>query len=178
MENNIVDQDTLIEKSWMYIKTVVDVVRQPVLILDEDLHVRGANDSFYSLFQVDKNATEHNIVYELGNGQWNIPALKTLLEDILPKNTFFNGFEVAHTFPLIGRKVMMLNARQIHVDNDIEGMFPAIILLAMEDVSDIMTVADKLVHHTGQFEKKMTKRTHSIELHIAALQLEINKLKQ
>src|SRR3989338_2677387 len=117
------------EKSWTYIKTVVDVVREPVLILDKNLRVMAANESFYSMFQVEPKDTEKKIVYELGNGQWNIPELKRLLEDILPKNTFFKGFEVVHIFPFIGRRVMILNARQIHIKEDFA--FPPIILLAI-----------------------------------------------
>src|SRR3989344_2317466 len=86
-------------ESWTYIKTVVDVVRQPILILDKDFKVMAANESFYQTFQVELKDTENKMVYELGNGQWDIPALRKLLEDILPKNTFFKGFEVAHEFP-------------------------------------------------------------------------------
>src|SRR3989338_3264754 len=82
------------EESWTYIKTVVDVVREPVLILDKDFRVMAGNDSFYRTFQVEIKGTEGMVVYELGNGQWNISALRKLLEDILPKNTFFKGFEV------------------------------------------------------------------------------------
>src|SRR4051812_29380380 len=74
------------EKSWTYIKSVVDVVREPVLILDKDLKVMTANESFYRAFQVESADTEKKNVYELGNGQWNIPALRKLLEDILPQN--------------------------------------------------------------------------------------------
>ena len=133
------------EESWTYIKTVVDVVREPVLILDKDLRVMAANESFYRTFQVEPKDTEGKIVYELGNGQWNIPALRKLLEDILPKNTFFKGFDVAHEFPFIGRKVMILNARQIHPKEDAtKGLFPPIILLAIEDVTEMMVVAETL----------------------------------
>ena len=106
------------EVSWTYIKTVVDIVREPVLILDKDLRIMSANESFYRTFQVESKDTEGQVVYKLGNGQWNIPALRKLLEDILPKNTFFKGFEVTHEFPFIGRKVMILNARQIHLKED------------------------------------------------------------
>src|SRR3989338_924244 len=131
------------EKSWTYIKTVVDVVREPILILDKDLRVMAANDSFYRTFQVELKDTEKRIVYELGNGQWNIPALRKLLEDILPKNSFFKGFEVDHEFPFIGRKVMILNARQIHFKEDaVSEQFPPIILLAIEDVTEMMVVAE------------------------------------
>lgn len=164
------------EKSWTYIKTVVDVVREPVLILDKDFNVMAANESFYRTFQVEPKDTERKIVYELGNGQWNIPALRKLLEDILPKNTFFKGFEVTHEFPSIGHKVMILNARQIQVEED--TAFPPIILLAIEDVTEMMAVAETLAGHTKQVETKLTERTNRLETHIGKLEKEIRGLKK
>jgi len=163
------------EKSWTYIKTVVDVVREPVLILDKNFRVMAANESFYRVFQVDPKDTEQKVVYELGNGQWNIPALRKLLEDILPKNTFFKGFEVAHEFPSIGHKTMILNARQIHVKEDTS--FPSIILLAMEDVTEMMGVAEMLASHTKQFEIKTGERIEKLEIYIKKLEKEVNELK-
>lgn len=167
------------EKSWTYIKTVVDVVREPVLILDKDLRVMAANESFYRMFQVELKDTERNIVYKLGNGQWNIPALRKLLEDILPQNSFFKGFEVDHEFPFIGRKVMILNARQIHFKEDtVSELFPPIILLAMEDVTAMMVVAETLATHVKQTEAKLTARTQKLEIHIEKLEKEISILKK
>jgi len=163
------------EKSWTYIKTVVDVVREPVLILDKNFRVMAANESFYRVFQVDPKDTEQQVVYELGNGQWNIPALRKLLEDILPKNTFFKGFEVAHEFPSIGRKTMILNARQIHVEGD--ATFPPIILLAIEDVTEMMEVAEMLARHTKQFEVETEERMEKLETFVQKLQKEIAELK-
>lgn len=166
------------EESWTYIKTVVDVVREPVLILDKDLRVKAANESFYRTFQVEAKDTESRVVYELGNGQWNIPVLKKLLEDILPKNTFFKGFEVIHEFPFIGRKVMILNARQIYFKKDsVSGVFPPIILLAMEDVTEIMVVAETLTNHTNRLETVFAERSHRLENYIQKLEKEINNLK-
>jgi len=176
MKNNITKQEaeTVIgadfidhfwEKSWTYIKTVVDVVREPVLILDKNFCVMAANESFYRTFQVEAKETENKIIYDLGNGQWNIPALKKLLEDILPKNTFFKGFEVVHEFPFIGRKVMILNARQIHVKDD--NSFPPIILLAIEDVTEMMFVAENLANHTKRMEAMMMERMENLEKEIA-----------
>jgi PAS domain-containing protein len=170
--------DRLWVGSWTYIKTVVDVVREPILILDKDLRVMAANDSFYRTFQVEPADTEKKIVYELGDGQWDIPALRKLLEDILPKSTFFKGFEVSHEFPSIGHKVMILNARRIYQENDAPIVFPPIILLAIEDVTEIMTVAEKLANHTNQFEAKHTKRTQNLETHIEKLEKEIQELKK
>jgi len=177
--------DHLLEKSWTYIKTVVDVVREPVLILDKDFRVIVANDPFYNKFKVKSTETENKIVYELGDGQWNIPGLRKLLEDILPKDTFFNGFEVTHDFPSIGRKIMILNARQIHFEenvffkeNALSKLFQKIILLAIEDVTEIMDVAETLASHTKNFEDNLTKRTQEMEICIGKLREEINELKK
>jgi len=164
------------EKSWTYIKTVVDVVREPVLILDKNLNVMSANESFYRMFQVEAKDTEGKIVYELGNGQWNIPALRKLLEDILPKNSFFKGFEVSHGFPYIGHKIMILNARQIYVRE--EDAFPPIILLAMEDVTEMMGVAETLANHMNQSGEKMSIQTAKIKSDIARLEKDIKEIKE
>src|SRR6185436_14185825 len=170
--------ERLWEESWTYIKTVVDVVREPVLILDKNLCIIAANDSFCEVFKVRRKDTENEIIYELGNGQWNIPSLRKLLEDILPKNTFFKGFEVAHDFPVIGRKVMILNARRIYIKEDATaGHFPSIILLAMEDVTEMMGVAEMLARHTNQFEAEMADRTGKMEIRIKELETEISKIK-
>jgi len=138
----------------------------------------AANEPFYRTFQVEAKDTERKIVYELGNGQWNIPALKKLLEDILPKNTFFKGFEVTHEFPFIGRKVMILNARQIHFkESAATKTFPPIILLAMEDITDMMFVAEKLAGHTKQIEAIHEERAAKLELYITKLEEQIIVLK-
>jgi two-component system, chemotaxis family, CheB/CheR fusion protein len=93
------DADKLWQVAWTYIRTVVDTIREPFLILDKDLRILSANRTFYVNFQVTKKETEGSLVYKLGNGQWNIPKLKILLEDILPKNTHFEDFKVEHNFP-------------------------------------------------------------------------------
>jgi len=166
------------EESWTYIKTVVDVLREPVLILNKDLCVMAANETFYRMFRVEPKDTEGTVVYELGNGQWNIPALRKLLEEILPQNAFFKGFEVIHEFPYIGRKVMILNARQIHRRNDGGKELPPIILLAMEDVTEMMLVAETLAGHANHMETKLTERTQKLDLKIKGLEREINLLKK
>lgn len=159
--------DELWKESWTYIQTVVDVVREPILILDKDLKVMAANDTFYKTFKVDKKETTGQVVYELGNGQWDIPDLKKLLENILPKHTFFKGFEVAHNFPTIGRKVMILNGRQIHFENkDFSKACPEIIMLAIEDITEFMLVANQIVGHTNNLETKFERRITSLETQI------------
>ena len=179
LRSNQIYPSRLWEKSWTYIKTVVDVVREPVLILDKNLRIMTANDSFYRTFQVELKDTENKNVYELGNGQWNIPALRKLLDDILPQNTFFKGFEVSHDFPFIGRKVMILNARQIYFKEDKEAEeFPPIILLAMEDVTEIMAVAETLATHSRELDERLTDKTKKLEKQISRLENEIMELKK
>jgi two-component system CheB/CheR fusion protein len=115
-----------------FAESVVNTVRQPLMVLDKDLVVQSINTAFRRIFQVSDEQTLHRRIYELGNGQWDIPRLRTLLEDILPHNSTFHDFEVNHVFPDIGRKKMLLNAQVMMCDDN-----PArLILLAIEDVTD------------------------------------------
>ena len=165
--------ERLSKENWSYIKTVVGIVREPILILDKDLRVIAANDSFYHTFQVEQKDTENRLVYELGNGQWNIPDLRKLLEDILPKNTFFKSFDVTHDFPAIGQKTMLLNARQIHfTDNDIPKLFPAIIFLAIEDITPMMALAETLAISVKDLASRNAERVYSLETYIKKLEKE------
>lgn len=165
--------------SWTYIKTVVDVVREPVLILDKNLCVLAANEPFYNTFQVDLKETENKLVYKLGNGQWDIPDLRRLLEDILPKNTFFKGYKVMHVFPVIGRKIMILNARQIHYRGDSSSeKVPPIILLAIDDVTGMMDVAESFTGHIEGVEKKFSERIAGFEIQLKNLQTELAEFKK
>ena len=90
--------EQLIEAAREYAESIVATVREPLLILDSELHVRSANRSFYKTFKVEPAETEGRSIYDLGNGQWNIPALRTLLEEILPRHISFDDFEVEHNF--------------------------------------------------------------------------------
>jgi len=163
------------EQSWTYIRTVVDVLSEPVIILDKNFVVLAANEAFYDLFQVDKKNTEGEVIYKLGNGQWDIPVLRKLLEDILPKNTFFKGFEVEHNFPLIGQRTIILNARHIHTrDKSTSELFPQLIMIAMEDVSDIMSIANRLSEYTNRIEQTLVNRTEKLEVKIVKLENKIS----
>src|SRR5687768_4220281 len=113
-----------------YSQDIVDTVREPLLMLDTTLRVHSANRAFYQTFQVTAQETEHHLIYELGNGQWDIPDLRRLLEDVVPKSSVFNDFELVHTFPVFGRRVMLLNARKLKAGNHGE-----LLVVAMEDVT-------------------------------------------
>src|SRR5687768_14934121 len=123
-------REPLVEDIQDYALNIVDTVREPLLILDTTLRVRSANRAFYQTFQVSPEETVDQLIYELGNGQWDIPALRTLLEDIVPKSSVFNDFELEHAFPVIGRRVMLLNARKLQA-----GRHGELLVLAMEDVT-------------------------------------------
>src|SRR5687767_3997354 len=94
-------------------ESIVETVREPLLLLDGDLVVRLANRSFYRTFRVSPDQTINHLLYDLGDGQWDIPRLRLLLEEILPRNSHFEDFEVEHDFPTVGPKVMLLNARRL-----------------------------------------------------------------
>src|SRR3984893_2967345 len=127
----LMTREPLVEDIQNYALNIVDTVREPLLILDTTLRVRSANHAFYQTFQVSSAETENHLIYELGNGQWDIPDLRTLLEDVVPKSSVFNDFELEHTFPVIGRRVMLLNARKLKAGNHGE-----LLVLAMEDVTE------------------------------------------
>lgn len=166
-------------ESSLYIKAIVDIVREPILILDHTLRVTAANDSFYRMFQVEKKDTEHTLVYRLGNGQWNIPSLRRLLEEILPQNTFFRDFEVTHVFPFLGKKTMILNARQIHfTDSALSTLFPPIIVLAIEDITPMMAVAETLAVHVKELAAQNAGRTLQLEMYDDTLEKEIAEIKE
>jgi PAS domain S-box-containing protein len=111
-----------------YSEKIIDSLRQALLVLDWELRVKHANQPFYEIFQVNPAETEGRLVYELGNHQWYIPKLRTLLEEILPETQTFDDFEVQHDFEDIGSRTVLLNARRLDHLN--------LILLAIEDITE------------------------------------------
>jgi two-component system, cell cycle sensor histidine kinase PleC len=114
-----------------YAESMINTVREPLLVLDQNLRVVTASRSFYGVFKVKPGETVQQLIYDLGNKQWNIPKLRELLETILPQKTSFDNYEVEHDFTTIGRRIMLLNARQIQRASGKER----IILLAIEDIT-------------------------------------------
>ncbi|HEX8237551.1 MAG TPA: PAS domain S-box protein [Abditibacteriaceae bacterium] len=127
---------------------ILQTIREPLVILDADLRVKLANRAFYQTFQVTEDETENKLFYELGNGEWKIPALCTLLEEIVPRDTQFNNFEVEHDFPHVGRKAMLLNARRVYQ----EPGGTQTILLSIEDVTERKRLENALQAHTRKLE--------------------------
>ena len=124
-------RERAVQDARAYADSIIDTVRDPLIVLDANLRVRSASRSFYQAFGVTPEVTEGRLVYELGNGQWNIPRLRTLLEEILPQENSFRDFEVDHVFERIGQRRMLLNARKVWTPEN----HSELILLAIEDIT-------------------------------------------
>jgi two-component sensor histidine kinase len=120
-------------------QAIVNTIHEPLLVLDADLRVTAASRAFYETFKVDADETHDCLLYDLGDGQWDIPALRLLLETILPERTAMDDFEVDHDFPGVGRRIMLLNARKVVYDTS-----PSMtILLAFTDITARRTIEDE-----------------------------------
>lgn len=132
IEKKVIERTERLKVSQDYMDSIVQTVRESLIVLDRDYRVLSVNEHFLRTFKVSKSETEGKTLYELGNGQWNIQALKDLLEKVLPTNNPVLDFEVEHDFPHIGTKLMLLNAHRI----ELEGEYKDRILLAIEDITD------------------------------------------
>lgn len=123
-----IEAESIMHSEQQYAENIFETIREPLIVLDQELRLVSANSAFYKKFKVTKKQSIGKLIYRLGNGQWNIPKLRLLLEDILPHSSHLDNFEVEHEFEDIGKKVMLLNARRVdHVK---------LILLAIEDITD------------------------------------------
>ncbi|MFA6304387.1 MAG: PAS domain-containing protein [Patescibacteria group bacterium] len=168
MVNNKVDENIKESKevALHYMKTLVEVARESFLILDSELRVVSANPTFYQSFKVSEKETENMLLYNLGNGQWDIVELKKLLEEILPENNVIKDYEVTHVFENIGQKTIVLNARQI---DSVQ-----LIILAMEDVTAKNQLEHKLSEYTKNLEIKIAERTKQLTIKVKELE-DLNK---
>ncbi len=134
-------QEKLVSDSRAYADNILSTLRHAFLVLDNDLRVVTANRAFYKGFAVTPEETDGRLVYDLGNRQWDIPKLRELLEEILPKHgTTIEGFEVEHEFEGVGRKIMSLNARRVNKP----GNNSQLILLGIEDITERKQAENKL----------------------------------
>lgn len=115
-----------------YAESIIATVREPLIVLDDQLRVISANRSFFRTFQVSEKNTIGQFIFDLGNQQWDIPELRHLLNEVLSQNKVFNDYEVTHNFEDIGTKVMLLNAREIYI----KEIHTHRILLAIEDITE------------------------------------------
>ena len=125
-------KETELRDALAYSESIVDTLREPLLVLDGGLRVKSASRGFCTTFVVSDEETIGRFIYDLGNGQWNIPGLRTLLDEILPKGKRLRDFKVMHDFPELGTRVMLLNARKLWG----EANGTELVLLAIEDVTE------------------------------------------
>lgn len=169
MGSNVAEQTTSQEskdQALHYFKTLVEVARESFLILDSDLRVITANPVFYQIFQVIPERTENKLLWELGNGQWDIPDLKSLLEKVLPDRKVVKDYVVSHLFETIGQKTMLLNAKQIDTVQ--------LIVLAIEDITARKDLESKLAVTIKDLAAKVEERTKELTERIKELEL-VNK---
>lgn len=152
-------------QSLVYADDIIATLREPFVVLDSDLRVKTANRSFYDAFRVSKEETENRLVYDLGNGQWDIPGLRTLLDEVLSRNQMVHDYEVRHTFPTLGLKTMLLNARPFPPDSK----YPELILLAVEDVSALRERADELAEANRHKDEFLATLAHELRNPLAPI---------
>ena len=141
------------------IEDIFETVREPLLVLDANLNILSANRSFYNIFKVEQGETIGHLIFDVGNNQWDIPALRTLLEDILPTHKRFDNYEVEHDFPTIGYKTMLLNARQVYR----KDVGTQMILLAIEDITERKKVEKALEANEAKY-RELVQNANSIIL--------------
>lgn len=132
LEIRVQERTRELQEAQRYAESIVETIREPLVVLGADLRVISANSAFYTSFKVTPEETERRFIYDVGNRQWDIPRLRALLEQVVPTNTHFQDFEVDHEFPLIGQRNMLLNAHRIYQ----EGKGTQMILLAIYDITE------------------------------------------
>jgi two-component system CheB/CheR fusion protein len=142
-----------------FAEAIVETVREPLVILTQNLQVMKANKAFYDTFRAVPEETEGRLIYDLGTGQWNIPKLRELLENVLPAHSTFRDFEVTHEFEHVGRKVMLLNASEIFNPN----AQARTILLAIEDATDRKQAEEELRTTNAELQHFAYALTHDLQ---------------
>jgi len=141
-----------------FAQSIVETVRHPLLVLDGNLRVRKANSAFYRTFKASGAETEGHLVYELGGGQWDIPRLRALLEEVARDGASFKDLEVRHDFPHLGVKVMVLDAHLVVHDDG-----TPMILLAIEDATEKTQALDSLLNLNRELDDRVRDRTAQLE---------------
>jgi two-component system, chemotaxis family, CheB/CheR fusion protein len=167
-------RNDLLNESYEYSEAIVNTMHEPMLVLGKDLRVKSANKSFYKKFAVSEEQTEGSLLYDLGNKQWDIPALRELLEEIIPNNSQLYNYEVKHTFLHLGEKIMSLNANRIIQKTHREHL----ILLIISDITEVRQLLlekelrekellNKVIHESTEeklrLEKAVNKRTRQLK---------------
>ena len=137
---------------------IVDTVRDPLLVLDHDLRIVAASRAFFQIFQLVDQDVRGHLIYEIDDGQWNIPELRTILETIAKDHLTVEGYEVDRDFPRVGRRIMLLNARKVFYQ---EGIHTTT-LLAFEDVTDRRAIEEKVQELLREKDMLLQEMQHRV----------------
>ena len=154
-----------------YAGAIVETVREPLVVLSSDLRVQRANTAFYQFYRMMPQDTEGHVLTELGSGQWNIPQLRTLLEQILATNQSFSNYQLEQTFPMIGHKIMLLNARRLLRER--ERPDEPLILLAMEDISERREIERQKDALFGMVSHELKDPINNVKLAVQLLERQL-----
>src|SRR5688572_9366311 len=146
------------EDSRALAQAIVDTIREPLLVLDKDLRVVAASRSFFRTFEMNRQDVQGRPIYALGDGQWDIPELRLLLERILPQRMVMEDYEVEQDFSSIGRRTMVLNARTVFYEKSDQ----ALILLAIEDITLRRSIERSLAELLEQKETLLQEMQHRV----------------
>ena len=163
VNHEIISLNELITESRDYSEAIVATVHTPLIVLNNQLQIKSANQAFYKTFQVNEKETENKLIYDIGNKQWDIPALRILLEKILPEQSKILDYEVSHTFQSIGERIMRLNAHEIKRDEQSNKL----ILLAIQDITEeikLENIVKKSNEHFRNILKNLPAAVYSCDL--------------
>ena len=174
VNQELFDRNEQLNLSRLYAESIVSTIREPLIILNKELKVRSANKAFYDKFQVKEEETEDQLLFELGNKQWDIPGFKKMLEKVLPQKINIVDFEVETNFPVLGERIMLLSAIRIIRDHSEEQS----ILIAIEDITERRKKNKEEMGLSAELEKKVFDRTFSLHEANTELQLSNENLEQ
>ncbi len=156
-------RNTQVQVARAFAEAIVETIREPLLVLDSDLRVQQANQAFYQVFQIEPTEVEQHLLFTLGQGEWNIPALRTLLEELLPQKRMLMDYEVEQTFSRVGRKLLILNAQRI--DDQ------PLLLLAIEDITQrkLAQEQEQRMQELKQREEFLSIASHELKTPLTSM---------
>ena len=159
LNQELIEKQEHLKISREYVESIVATIREPLVILDSKLVIKSANSSFYKKFNIEERETEGKLFFEIQNHQWNDDHMRSLLEKVLPEKEVLTDFEIVLKFPVLGKRTMLMNARQV-VNEKTEADF---ILLAMTDITERKEAEQKIKTFNVELEKTVIKRTAELK---------------
>ncbi|HLI92122.1 MAG TPA: CheR family methyltransferase, partial [Puia sp.] len=174
LNQELFDRNGQLNAARLYSESIIATIREPLIILDKDMKVKTANRAYYRKFMTSEELTEDKYFYHLGNGQWDIPSLRSALENSLEAEGRVSDIEIRHRFEDIGERTLVLNACRIAAKESAE----LLILVAIEDVTDARNREADLVSFSRALEDKVAERTNALKESNASLKRSNDSLEQ